>query len=664
MLSLLFTTIVIQWSHHSGRLSHDPKADDVGYLLDGLERLHVTYEKGLLGLFENVIASPPHSMFSTFGAALAFAIAGPHDWAPYAFNGILIFSLLCLIVAVSTNLQLSQIVLTMLFVLSLPVAVLTVHDFRPDCAAAIASSTGICFAAASIQCSPPFSSKKYLLFIGTSFAIAFLIKPTLLVISFSLFIAVIAIIAIIHFWYHQGGPNKEETLSLSYKLLLICSPPLLFSGWYYLIAYKQLYEYVYVNSIGQYAHLWKMPGGLIDSIKYFAYTAPLALLGSGAISSIFFVCLGFCFALIKRDRQHMLSQVFVFFLLVVVLVILATAKYNNLFFASFQVFILITCTIMSIIYLYQKLTYRLGYVILNLLIVCSILAHFVVNRPTIVRPVNTSDQSKKETSLNQRIIKDVSRMLDNKGVFNVAKPTVSVAFIGAVSPYSMQWLARVSGVKLSMKGMHLDPDPERFYSVATQSDFVVAAKSGTPDIWRKIPQIDEINDLLIKRLSTDKMFRQIGEYPTSNGGAIYLFENVYAPTGGFTCFANFEGFLGLEGPVKGSGAKRVRWGIWPESNVTIKSRTKGQVDLFLSLRGSGRSAQHLELLLNGSVVTVLTLEQTESFHHYYAKLAIVEGLNRLSFVYREEPPASPDGRKRAVLFSSILINDTENIIIR
>src|SRR6516162_8272129 len=94
LVSAFYTANVIQWSLRYSRLAGDPVADDVGYLIDGFERLNVLDTAGFHAFCNSLIQAPPHSPWSTALATLAFALMGVHDWAPYILNGFLVFLLL------------------------------------------------------------------------------------------------------------------------------------------------------------------------------------------------------------------------------------------------------------------------------------------------------------------------------------------------------------------------------------------------------------------------------------------------------------------------------------------------------------------------------------------------------------------------------------------
>jgi hypothetical protein len=115
----------------------DPVADDVGYLTDGLQRLNLLDTTGFRSSCTAFIQARPHSPWSTMFAALAFALMGVHDWAPYILNGVLVFLLLLAawdLVDVRNTISRAAIVLVVLLI-QLPFQ--AVLEFRLDFAVAL-----------------------------------------------------------------------------------------------------------------------------------------------------------------------------------------------------------------------------------------------------------------------------------------------------------------------------------------------------------------------------------------------------------------------------------------------------------------------------------------------------------------------------------------------
>src|ERR1700733_15307454 len=133
----LYAANVIQWSIWFGRLAMDPVFDDVGYLIDGLQRLNILDRFGFHEFCQTFINSPPHSPWSTSLAILSFALMGVHDWAPYALNGLLVFLFLCVawdLVGQGDALT-GAAIISIFLLLQLPFQ--AVFEFRPDFAVAL-----------------------------------------------------------------------------------------------------------------------------------------------------------------------------------------------------------------------------------------------------------------------------------------------------------------------------------------------------------------------------------------------------------------------------------------------------------------------------------------------------------------------------------------------
>jgi hypothetical protein len=71
----------------------DPVYDDVGYLIDGLQRLNILDTAGFRQFCESFVKAPPHSPWPTGLAIAGFCLNGIHDWTPYVLNGSLVFLL-------------------------------------------------------------------------------------------------------------------------------------------------------------------------------------------------------------------------------------------------------------------------------------------------------------------------------------------------------------------------------------------------------------------------------------------------------------------------------------------------------------------------------------------------------------------------------------------
>lgn len=98
LIASLFTTMQIQQSLRTGRLiSWFLFEDDSIYYVDALRRLMVFHEGGPDKLLIDLLQNGMHAPGGTLPALLGFGLFGPHDWAPAAARGLVIFGLIVFI---------------------------------------------------------------------------------------------------------------------------------------------------------------------------------------------------------------------------------------------------------------------------------------------------------------------------------------------------------------------------------------------------------------------------------------------------------------------------------------------------------------------------------------------------------------------------------------
>ena len=267
----LFTAFALQWSFQNGRLTRDPGFDDVLYFVDGLERARVFYAHGFEGLLRDLSKAPPHSPWSTGLAFLSFLIVGVHDWAPYLANGILVvlFLGLSLVVARASDTVLK--VLIVCFACSFPWAVRAVQDFRPDFAVALFTAGGVLLA---IPIHPPAlharETKGWLLVSGLCFAMAFIAKPSFVLHTLLLYTYSAAIVACWHFpWRDSRRPLGLRLAHTVKPLLMLLVPVVCVAVPFYAMDWQHVANYIWSNTRGDKAHLWRLPTDFLGTIWFY-----------------------------------------------------------------------------------------------------------------------------------------------------------------------------------------------------------------------------------------------------------------------------------------------------------------------------------------------------------------------------------------------------------
>lgn len=132
-----FTWKILDYSMRRGRLVVPPAYDDVTYMADGLRRLRILQQDGLLALVQDLWRVDTHSAYSSGMAGLSFAVLGAHDWVPYVSNGFIILGMLLGVDALCRGRPVWEKIGLGLFVLFVPLSGYAVQEFRPDIAAAV-----------------------------------------------------------------------------------------------------------------------------------------------------------------------------------------------------------------------------------------------------------------------------------------------------------------------------------------------------------------------------------------------------------------------------------------------------------------------------------------------------------------------------------------------
>ena len=235
VLSAAFTLAVIQYSHQHGRLILHPSYDDVGYFADGLGRLQVLYREGPAGLFAEHVRNPPHSPFATYLALLSFALFGARDWAPYAGNAVIVFTLLAfvdyLLRAQSVGVRLAVAV----FTLTVPFAGEAIAEFRPDIACGLLTAIAVVLLLERPSASTSLMRRRLA---GGCLGLALLVKPAIFPLTLVLLVVSMILLTRLDRLHSIGEAGPRSVWSnwrpVLWPLALLGLPQFLLTGPRYL----------------------------------------------------------------------------------------------------------------------------------------------------------------------------------------------------------------------------------------------------------------------------------------------------------------------------------------------------------------------------------------------------------------------------------------------
>ncbi len=141
-VSLIFALVLIGASAVSGRLSLPPFYDDIAYFNDSLLRLDLLSREGIVALWRDYRARPPHSPFSTLAAMAGFGAFGVNQWAPYIANGFTLAAFLSLLLMTLRALPAWASLASATVVLTHPFSTLLILHFRPDMVCGLLTALG------------------------------------------------------------------------------------------------------------------------------------------------------------------------------------------------------------------------------------------------------------------------------------------------------------------------------------------------------------------------------------------------------------------------------------------------------------------------------------------------------------------------------------------
>jgi hypothetical protein len=513
IVSAAYTANVVQWSLRFGRLAMDPVYDDVGYLIDGLQRLNVLDSAGVHAFCQTFVQSPPHSPWSTLLAVLAFALFGVNDWAPYLLNGLLVFFLLCLAWNVAGQTTSTRVVITSVVLLSqLPFQ--AILEFRPDFAAALCTAgfavillkMGICGMDRAAE------PRSYFC-VGLLAGLAYLTKPTFFPHTTVMLFAALFVSEIDRGLLARG---RFEILGIIRRSLLVLAGAVLVAGPYFSVHWRALLGYFLVNTgSGKEANIWKESGGFWGSLaeRLHGYSVSITL---GRFTNLFAIWLlvGLAIALVHRNYRAVLFSVSGILLSAISLLLIAAGQMGDPHFSYAWIILFVLTTL-----------YAIGEIAKDpktafLAFVFCVMSFFTFYKAAPKTPWHVTKDTARGESMNQAIVERIAaRAATDLG----ARPVIVYStFMGDVNAASQDWLALKENVKARFQDLHRSGDITEHLAAIQTADFVEVADPSSAWLVRWLPSTP-LQDALLQNLRNQSNFREI--LPVlGKEGTVFLFE--------------------------------------------------------------------------------------------------------------------------------------------
>ena len=511
-VSALYTAHVVQWSIRFGRLAMDPGYDDVGYMIDGLNRLDIFQKAGIRGLCDSLFQGPPHSPYSTVAAMVAFDLFGVHDWAPYLLNGVTLFIFLLLaahLIQLPPGLTKSAIVLSLLM-LQLPFQ--SILQFRPDFPLAV--FTAACVTLLLKEGFEPSRSQHelYRYFgIGLLGGVALLVKPPFFPITLLLIFGALGLVEAIRLVLNRSSRNLRSSLIRSFVFFAGVA---LLAGPFFGLYWRDVIGYIGTNTgTGSDAAIWKVSGGFLSSFAYRVrgYPVYLTMGGLAGLLTLWLVIGLISQAFARRWRSLLFAASILLFSGISLLFVSIVGMTDPNFSFGWEVLFALAAAV-SIGGL-AKLPY--GRWAVALYFAMMAFTYYKVGPP---RQVWTlfADAAKGQ-SLNQAVLQAISEQVPP----DQPPKRVFLTFVGGINEASQSWLALTEHLPLQVEDLQRAPDPEQILKKADTADFVEVADPNSAWFAAWIPS-NRNQALFLIRMRENQNFEEVRSF-IGKEGTVYLF---------------------------------------------------------------------------------------------------------------------------------------------
>jgi hypothetical protein len=627
-LSLIITLLTLAWSFERGRLQYEIDYEDIITHIDGLKRWRALSEEGLRPFIFQYLASPPHAPLHSLMAASAFAFTGPRDWAPYALNGILVFFFLLLVWKQTWRFGLVPAAFAITMAAAVPVVYQSVHQFVPDFSRALLTLWAmIVFPRWSDQA---FSKKAAQS--GVLFGLALLAKPSFC--PYTLAMGFPAWALAVAGGIRQGGSIRAAIPSILKTWPFFVGPALV-AGPHYLVAWSNIFNYIFSNQFGESAYIWKSAQSLSHQIGYYwtGYSGKI-LLGEAVWVLLALVLIGFLIAWNRKSLEAIISNDF--FRLVLFTfwawILLAWNPLLNPFFGLvFQYGITLISSIALAWMVRLVCCYRISGLPLGLLIPISITASIIF----LLFPLKeykheiTNNSDPEIRKFAQSISNDVFEKLSEFRKFSDSGYTLFSSY-GEVSSHRMDWLALKDRRDFRFYGVPHGPVENQIKLFIPDNtnhrvDFAFLSESSAFGVYNDLPNA-HTSEQLLRWIQGSSDYQLVQKFDTPKDGFYYL----YMMLPNYSAFEKVDGLSPKTSPLKMEGTPVVMNALQQAITLIYESPASGEATLELAVR-CYPSESLLDLDVNGKRIAKIPVHPSNHFPESSIQIPLVQGTNKLEF---------------------------------
>jgi hypothetical protein len=636
-LALAFTLLILQYSFRHGKLLVPLVYDDVGYFLDALTRLDAFHAGGIIALARAHVADPPHAPFATYLALGSFALLGVQEWAPYAGNVVIVWTLLAFVEHRYRDFPLRWRMVLLLFVLTIPVAGAAIFEFRPDIACGLLTAAGVV-----MTLDRPFitASPRHQAVAGACFGLALLVKPAIFGLTIVLAGVSLALATLSDLRAHSHGRRAifRSYLAFALPAVIVPLPHLVLTWRYYL-------DYVHVALFAATKPIEAWPGNWLVQLRYYVDgPGGRQMLGGHVYLLLALLLAGAALRLLRvgtDDRLRLAAR------LVVLLVSLLIPALNPVKQGFFGVTFAILLALLALEELRESArdgSFGWGSGATALILLTAGACGFRW-------PPRQGDPGTPATTTRNRVVREIYRSVAEDGLRRDLH--VVLTTVGRVNPEYLEFLARKEGRKGDkFVALGFEDGPDQVRKAFDGADFVVASEPGNSESYSLLPT-GRIEGATLRLVASRPDFVQRAVIPTLGGKSYFVFERVRP----FFGWRAVEGLLPEEGPYPRKGLPVVRWGCGPSSRLSVVEGVGGARKVILDGR-SDLPGQVVTCQLDGVEIGRHIFAEAGRFEVWEIPLRLSPGAHLLELAYAISDPGA--GPRRAVLYRKLQIMPASN----
>lgn len=623
-LTLLLLAVAISFSFSRGRLQYEMDYEDIITHIDGLKRWRDLSEGGAWKFIVEYTANPPHCPLHSFTAAAGFMLFGVHDWAPYILNAVFLFAFLLLALKLTRGFGELASCVAVLGASLVPLSFQTIHQFRPDFPCALAILWGMLLYPMRID----ENYEKRAAISGIFFALALLAKPPFFPYTLAMGGLPLAVSAVVSGKAASQWKGAWDALRRSWPFFVATA---LVAGPHYLVAWRNILDYIELNQFGESAHVWKMTGGLGFQIAYhiFGYSGSF-MLGRAVWILMSLVCGGFILcAICRRSNPEACSSfLYLFAVTLWAWIFIAWNPHMNPFFGlTFQY----ALTICGMYVLAWTTALILGSVRRWLLIVpgATLATMACIAVPFPVHDWKFTNADPNLHNFARNLPSEVYKSLAKWREHSDAGYTLLSTY-GIVSSHRLQWMADKKRENFKFFGVPFWPIDQvvELFDQETKKhhriDFAVVSEPGAEGVFEQLPNAETTGSLL-KWLDGRTEYRAVETILTPSGKKYILY--MAAPN--FGIFENLSGLGPKIGSVDLAGKPMVKNVETAEIALDFNSPKSGEGLLEFSFHAKDPVAV-VKVAVNScelGEIDVGQLDPKSDLCTREFKVALVEGMN-------------------------------------